>query len=196
MCIRDRYEQSIGFMRVIDGNNIMDETSIHPESYAVASKLLEDIGYTAKDVGKEVLVRRLDGINLDEYSKKLGVDKYRLEDIIKCLKQPNRDFRDDFDKPLLKSDILKIEDLKVGMELSGTVRNVVDFGAFIDIGLHDDGLVHISKMTDKYIKHPSEVVSVGDIVTCYVDDISLKKNRVSLSSVSYTHLTLPTKLEV
>lgn len=99
-------------MRVIDGSNIMDETSIHPESYAVASKLLEDIGYTAKDVGKEVLVRRLDGINLDEYSKKLGVDKYTLEDIIKCLKQPNRDFRDDFEKPILKSDILKIEDLK------------------------------------------------------------------------------------
>ena len=178
------YEQSIGFMRVIDGNNIMDETSIHPESYAVASKLLEDIGYTAKDVGKEVLVRRLDGINLDEYSKKLGVDKYTLEDIIKCLKQPNRDFRDDFEKPILKSDILKIEDLKEGMELFGTVRNVVDFGAFVDIGLHDDALVHISKLTDKYIKHPSEVVAVGDIVTCYVEKIDLAKNRVSLSLIN------------
>ena len=178
------YEQSIGFMRVIDGNNIMDETSIHPESYAVASKLLEDIGYTAKDVGKEELVKRLDGINLDEYSKKLGVDKYTLEDIIKCLKQPNRDFRDDFEKPILKSDILKIEDLKEGMELFGTVRNVVDFGAFVDIGLHDDALVHISKLTDKYIKHPSEVVTVGDIVTCYVEKIDLAKNRVSLSLIN------------
>ena len=178
------YEQSIGFMRVIDGNNIMDETSIHPESYAVASKLLEDIGYTAKDVGKEELVKKLDGINLDEYSKKLGVDKYTLEDIIKCLKQPNRDFRDDFEKPILKSDILKIEDLKEGMELFGTVRNVVDFGAFVDIGLHDDALVHISKLTDKYIKHPSEVVAVGDIVTCYVEKIDLAKNRVSLSLIN------------
>ena len=178
------YEQSIGFMRVIDGNNIMDETSIHPESYAVASKLLEDIGYTAKDVGKEELVKMLDGINLDEYSKKLGVDKYTLEDIIKCLKQPNRDFRDDFEKPILKSDILKIEDLKEGMELFGTVRNVVDFGAFVDIGLHDDALVHISKLTDKYIKHPSEVVTVGDIVTCYVEKIDLAKNRVSLSLIN------------
>ena len=111
-------------------------------------------------------------------------DIYTIEDIVKCLKQPNRDFRDDFEKPLLKSDILKIEDLKVGMELFGTVRNVVDFGAFIDIGLHDDGLVHISKMTDKYIKHPSEIVSVGDIVTCYVDDISLEKGRVSLSLIN------------
>ena len=178
------YEQSIGFMRVIDGNNIMDETSIHPESYVVASKLLEDIGYTAKDVGKEELVKRLDGINLDEYSKKLGVDKYTLEDIIKCLKQPNRDFRDDFEKPILKSDILRIEDLKEGMELFGTVRNVVDFGAFVDIGLHDDALVHISKLTDKYIKHPSEVVTVGDIVTCYVEKIDLAKNRVSLSLIN------------
>ena len=178
------YEQSIGFMRVIDGNNIMDETSIHPESYAVASKLLEDIGYTAKDVGKEELVKRFDGINLDEYSKKLGVDKYTLEDIIKCLKQPNRDFRDDFEKPILKSDILKIEDLKERMELFGTVRNVVDFGAFVDIGLHDDALVHISKLTDKYIKHPSEVVTVGDIVTCYVEKIDLAKNRVSLSLIN------------
>ena len=178
------YEQSIGFMRVIDGNNIMDETSIHPESYVVASKLLEDIGYTTKDVGKEELVKRLDGINLDEYSKKLGVDKYTLEDIIKCLKQPNRDFRDDFEKPILKSDILRIEDLKEGMELFGTVRNVVDFGAFVDIGLHDDALVHISKLTDKYIKHPSEVVTVGDIVTCYVEKIDLAKNRVSLSLIN------------
>ena len=178
------YEQSIGFMRVIDGNNIMDETSIHPESYAVASKLLEDIGYTAKDVGKEELVKKLDGINLDEYSKKLGVDKYTLEDIVKCLKQPNRDFRDDFEKPILKSDILRIEDLKEGMELFGTVRNVVDFGAFVDIGLHDDALVHISKLTDKYIKHPSEVVAVGDIVTCYVEKIDLAKNRVSLSLIN------------
>ena len=178
------YEQSIGFMRVIDGNNIMDETSIHPESYMAASKLLEEIGYTVKDVGKVELVKKLDSINLEEYAQRLGIDKYTLEDIIKCLKQPNRDFRDDFEKPILKSDILKIEDLKEGMELFGTVRNVVDFGAFVDIGLHDDALVHISKLTDKYIKHPSEVVAVGDIVTCYVEKIDLTKNRVSLSLIN------------
>jgi len=114
----------------------------------------------------------------------LKTDKYTVEDIIKCLEKPNRDFRDDFEKPILKSDILKLEDLKVGMELQGTVRNVVDFGVFIDIGLHEDGLAHISKLTDKYIKHPMEVVSVGDIVTCYVDGISTEKGKVSLSLIN------------
>lgn len=178
------YEQSIGFMRIIDGTNPMDVTSIHPESYGTASKLLDMYGFGINDLGSKKLNDVLGAINIKEVSEKLGTDIYTLEDIIKCFSKPNRDFRDDFDKPLLKSDILKIEDLKVGMELYGTVRNVVDFGAFIDIGLHDDGLVHISKMTDKYIKHPSEVVSVGDIVTCYVDDISLKKNRVSLSLIN------------
>ena len=178
------YQQSIGFMRVIDGDNIMDETSIHPESYDIASKLLNDIGFDICDVGSDKLSKKLDDFDVSLYAAKNGIDIYTIEDIVKCLKQPNRDFRDDFEKPLLKSDILKIEDLKVGMELFGTVRNVVDFGAFIDIGLHDDGLVHISKMTDKYIKHPSEIVSVGDIVTCYVDDISLEKGRVSLSLIN------------
>lgn len=178
------YEQSIGFMRVIDGDNVMDETSIHPESYGVAIKVLNDLSCTVKDIGKEELSKKLDSINIESYSKELGVDKYTLEDIIKCLKQPNRDFRDDFEKPILKSDVLNIEDLKENMELSGTVRNVVDFGAFIDIGLHDDALVHISKLTDKYIKHPSEVVSVGDIVTCYVEKIDLAKKRVSLSLIN------------
>ena len=178
------YEQSIGFMRVIDGDNVMDETPIHPESYGVAIKVLNDLSCTVKDIGKEELSKKLDSINIESYSKELGVDKYTLEDIIKCLKQPNRDFRDDFEKPILKSDVLNIEDLKENMELSGTVRNVVDFGAFIDIGLHDDALVHISKLTDKYIKHPSEVVSVGNIVTCYVEKIDLAKKRVSLSLIN------------
>ena len=178
------YEQSIGFMRIIDGTNPMDVTSIHPESYGTASKLLDMYGFGINDLGSKKLNDVLGAINIKEVSEKLGTDIYTLEDIIKCFSKTNRDFRDDFEKPILKSDILKIEDLKEGMELFGTVRNVVDFGAFIDIGLHDDGLVHISKMTDKYIKHPSEVVSVGDIVTCYVDDISLKKNRVSLSLIN------------
>ena len=117
-------------------------------------------------------------------NSKLDVDKYTLEDIVKCLKQPNRDFRDDFTKPLLKSNILKIEDLKRGMELEGTVRNVVDFGVFIDIGLHDDGLAHISKLTKEYIKHPLDIVNVGDIVTCYVDDVNLDKQKVSLTLIN------------
>ena len=116
-------------------------------------------------------------------AKKLGTDSYTLEDIIESLLKPNRDPRDDMPKPLLKSDILTLDDLKVGMKLQGTVRNVVDFGAFIDIGLKNDGLVHISKMTDQYIKHPKEVVSVGDIVDCYVDEIFKDKKKVSLSLI-------------
>ena len=175
------YEQSIGFMRVIDGDNIMDITPIHPESYEVATNLLKNVGCSSSDIGSTKLINSLDNISIDNYSKENNIDKYTIEDIIECFKKPNRDFRDDFEKPILKSNILKIEDLTIGMELSGTVRNVVDFGAFIDIGLHDDGLVHISKITDKYIKHPSEVLSVGDIVTCYVESIDLVKSRVSLT---------------
>ena len=178
------YEQSIGFMRIIDGSNPMDVTSIHPESYNISLKLLNMYEFNVTDLGSKKLNDILNNVDINSVSSSLGTDIYTLQDIIKCLSKPNRDFRDDFDKPLLKSDVLKIEDLKVGMELSGTVRNVVDFGAFIDIGLHDDGLVHISKMTDKFIKHPSEIVAVGDIVTCYVDDISLERNRVSLSLIN------------
>ena len=177
------YEQSIGFMRVLDGSNPLDKTSIHPESYAKTTKLLESIGMNYDSLGTEELISKLDNINIDDYSKKLDIDIYTLEDIINSLKKPNRDPRDDFDKPILKSDVLHIEDLKKGMELEGTVRNVVDFGAFIDIGIKNDGLVHISKITDRYIKHPSEVLSVGDIVTCYVDEVFLDKGKVALSLI-------------
>ena len=177
------YEQSIGFMRVIDGDNILDKTSIHPESYDATMRLLSYLKLTVNDIGSDILVNKLNELNLEEYVKNNNIDTYTLEDIIKCLKQPNRDFRDDFPKPLLKSNILKIEDLKRGMELEGTVRNVVDFGVFIDIGLHDDGLAHISKLTKDYIKHPMEVVNVGDIVKCYVYDINLDKQKVSLSLI-------------
>lgn len=175
------YEQSIGFMRVIDGSNIMDVTPIHPESYALANKLLNDLGFSSKDIGSDKLNNSLNSVNIDLFSEKNNTDRYTVEDIIKCLKQPNRDFRDDFEKPILKSNILKLEDLSIGMELQGTVRNVVDFGAFIDIGLHEDGLVHISKLTNSYVKHPMDVVAVGDIVTCYVDSINMDKGKVSLS---------------
>lgn len=178
------YEQSIGFMRVIDGDNPMDVTPIHPESYDVANNLLKSLGYDVKDIGSSALVKRLNELNIEKTAEELGTDKYTIEDIIKSLEKPNRDFRDDFEKPILKSDILKIEDLREGMELMGTVRNVVDFGVFIDIGLHEDGLAHISKLTDKYIKHPMEVVSVGDIVTCYVDKIYMDKGKVSLSLIN------------
>lgn len=174
------YEQSIGFLRVTEGDNMLDVTSIHPESYDLTLKLLDELNLSLKDMGTENFNSKLN-IDLVDYAKLLNTDKYTLEDIIECLKKPNRDPRDSMPKPLLKSDILHIEDLKVGMKLQGTVRNVVDFGVFIDIGLKNDGLAHISKLTDKYIKHPMEVVSVGDIVDCYVSEINLEKNKVSLS---------------
>ncbi len=175
------YIQSIGFLRITDGENILDSTSIHPESYSVALNLLNELGMNMNDIGSKELIEKLDKINLEEFKDKLKTDIYTLEDIVKSLKSPNRDPRDEMPQPILKSDILELKDLKVGMKLQGTVRNVVDFGAFIDIGLHEDGLVHISKITDKYIKHPSEVLNIGDIVDCYIDEIKLDKNKVSLS---------------
>ena len=175
------YQQAIGFMRVLDGKNKLDVTSIHPESYDKALNLLNELNLTLDDIGSEILINKLNLIDINEYSNKLDIDIYTLEDIINSLKKPNHDPRDELDKPLLKSDVLDIKDLKKGMELQGTVRNVVDFGAFIDIGLHNDGLVHISKITDRFIKHPSEELSVGDIVTCYVDEIYPEKEKVSLS---------------
>lgn len=177
------YEQAIGFLRITDGDNVLDSTGIHPESYDVAINLLDKLGMSLVDVGSEKLINKLNEINVDEYKDLLGTDIYTLEDVIDSLKKPNRDPRDDMPQPILKSDVLELKDLKVGMKLQGTVRNVVDFGAFVDIGLHEDGLVHISKITDKYIKHPSEVLSVGDIIDCYVEEIKLDKNKVSLSMI-------------
>jgi uncharacterized protein len=177
------YEQAIGFIRVVDGINPLDKTSIHPESYDVTNRLLKLLSLTVDEIGTDKMAEKLESLNIEDYSKKLDVDIYTLEDIVKSLSQPNRDPREEFDKPLLKSDILKIEDLKKGMKLQGTVRNVVDFGVFIDIGLKNDGLAHISKLTNKYIKHPLEVVSVGDIVDCYVEDIFIDKKKVSLSLI-------------
>ena len=177
------YEQSIGFMRVIDGDNPLDKTNIHTESYDKALKLLKYINMTTDDLGTKELIKKLSEIDTTKVSKELDIDLYTLNDIIDSLSRPNRDFRDDYEMPLLKSDILTIDNLKLGMKLEGTVRNVVDFGAFIDIGLHGYGLVHISKITNKFIKHPSEVLSVGDIVTCYVIDINKEKEKVSLSLI-------------
>jgi protein Tex len=175
------YEQAIGFLRITEGTNVLDATAIHPESYDIALKLLHELNFDLKDVGSEALITKLKELDLNTYKDKLNTDIYTLEDIVASLMKPNRDPRDNMPQPLLKSDILDINDLKVGMQLEGTVRNVVDFGAFVDIGLHNDGLVHISNMTDKYIKHPSEILSVGDIVTVYVKEIFLDKKKVALS---------------
>ena len=177
------YEQSIGFMRVVDGDNPLDKTSIHTESYDVTLKLLNELNLSVNDIGTNKIKEVLSNIDINDYSKKLNIDTYTLTDIVNALTNPLRDPRDDMPKPVLRSDILKLEDLTVGMKLQGTVRNVVDFGAFIDIGLKNDGLVHISKMSNDYIKHPSEVVSVGDIVDVYVDEIHLDKKKVSLSLI-------------
>ena len=171
------YEQAIGFLRITEGSNILDETGIHPESYDITLKLLKELNLSLNDIGSENIKNKLNNINIEEYAKKLNTDTYTLEDIIKSLISPNRDPRDEMPQPMLKSDVLSIDDLHVGMKLQGTVRNVIDFGAFVDIGLHDDGLVHISKMSDKYIKHPSEILSVGDIIDVYVDKIDKEKEK-------------------
>jgi len=173
------FEQSIGFMRIIDGVNPLDKTSIHPESYDITLKLLDSIGCTKEDIGTDKLKTKLE--NFDVSKCDLEVDSYTLEDIIDSLTKPNRDPRDEMPKPILKSDVLHVEDLKIGDKLQGTVRNVVDFGLFIDIGLHNDGLAHISKLSKEYIKHPSELFSVGDIIECYVIDIKKEQEKVSLS---------------
>ena len=178
------YEQAIGFLRIMNGDNILDKTSIHPESYEVTLKLLKELNLNIKDIGKEEFISKLSNINIEDYSRKLCIDVYTLGDIISSLIKPSRDPRDDMPKPVLKSDVLDIKDLKKGMRLEGTVRNVVDFGAFIDIGLHNDGLVHISKISKEYIEHPSEVLNVGDIVECYVIDIFPEKEKVSLSLIA------------
>lgn len=175
------YEQAIGFLRVLEGDSVFDMTDIHPESYAIAYALLDKFSIKEEEIGSSNIKDKLASICIEDCAKELNTDVYTLKDILASLEKPNRDPRDEMPQPLLKSDILDISDLKVGMQLEGTVRNVIDFGAFVDIGLHDDGLIHISKMTTKYIKHPSEIVSVGDIIPCYVYAIDLEKHKVSLS---------------
>lgn len=179
----DTYEQAIGFLRIIDGSNVLDLTGIHPESYNITLNLLKELNLTIDDIGTNQLIAAFKDFDINKYKDILKTDIYTLEDIVKSLIKPNRDPRDEMVKPLLRSDILHIEDLTIGMKLQGTVRNVVDFGVFIDIGLKNDGLAHISKLTNRYIKHPMEVVSVGDIVDCYVEDIHIDKNKVSLSLI-------------
>ena len=173
------YEQAIGFMRVEGGSNIFDTTDIHPESYDIAKKVMEILNINAEKIGK--CSDKLKDINAKNIASKLGTDEYTIDTILKSFAKAHRDPRDEMEKPILKSDILEIKDLKIGDKLEGTVRNVVDFGAFVDIGLHNDGLIHISKMSKNYIKHPSEVLKVGDIISVYVIGIDKEKEKVQLS---------------
>ncbi len=178
------FEQCAGFLRIPESKNPLDATAVHPESYKAAELLLTLCGYTLKDVAAGnigQLRERVDSIGIEEAAKRLEIGVPTLEDIIKELLRPGRDPRDELPKPLLRSDIMDMKDLKPGMELKGTVRNVIDFGAFIDIGVHQDGLVHISRITDRFIKHPSEVLTVGDIVTVWVLDVDTKRGRISLT---------------
>ena len=177
------YEQSVGFLRIVDGDNPLDKTGIHPESYKETETLLTSLNLTKNDIGTDKLKEKLKDFDINKYCEELKIDKYTLTDIVEDLEKPNRDPRDNMPKPVLRSDVLTLDDLSIGMKLQGTVRNVVDFGAFIDIGLHNDGLVHISKITNRYIKHPSEVLSVGDIIDCYVLDINKEKQKVSLTLI-------------
>ena len=176
------FEQCAGFMRITGGKNPLDATAVHPESYDAAKKLLEKLGYDTNDIAAGTLKDIHKSIqDIKALSKELGIGEMTLEDIIKELEKPGRDPREDMPRPILKSDVLEMKDLKPGMQLKGTVRNVIDFGAFVDIGVHQDGLVHISQMTDRYIKHPLEVVSVGDIVDVEVLSVDEKKGRIALT---------------
>ncbi|MCI9063573.1 MAG: S1 RNA-binding domain-containing protein, partial [Clostridia bacterium] len=179
------FEQCAGFLRITDGDNPLEITAVHPESYEVTEKLLNNIGFKKedlKDKGKVNEIReKLKSVNVSNTAKDLDVGEMTLKDIIDELSKPGRDPRDEMPKPILRQDILKFEDLKEGMILNGTVRNVIDFGAFVDIGVKYDGLVHISEMSERYIKNPSEVVSVGDIVKVKVIKIDTERKKVGLS---------------
>ena len=175
------YEQAIGFLRIMDGSNPLDETAIHPDNYKDAMNILDKLKMKVEDIGSEKIIYELDTVDIDTLQKELNIDKYTFYDIIDALKKPHRDPREDAPLPILKSDVLTIDDVKMGMELTGTVRNVVDFGIFIDVGLHNDGLAHISKLSKDYVMHPSKLFKVGDIVTCYVIGIDKKNEKISLS---------------
>ncbi|WP_062240166.1 Tex family protein [Fictibacillus sp. FJAT-27399] len=175
------YEQCIGFLRIPDGKNPLDQTAIHPESYKETLQLLKEIGSELQEIGSDDLKSKLKTIDIKSMAAKLTIGEPTLQDIIDGLLRPNRDVREELSKPLLKTDVLKLEDLEKGMELEGTVRNVVDFGAFVDIGVKQDGLVHISKLAKRFVKHPMDVVSVGQVVTVWVDSVDLAKGRVALT---------------
>ncbi|HGH0787496.1 TPA: Tex family protein [Staphylococcus pseudintermedius] len=177
------FEQSIGFLRIVNGKEPLDNTAIHPESYDATYQLLESLELKITDIGTSVLAKVLSTLDIASYARKLNIGVPTLEDIVKSLIAPNRDPRDDYETPELKSDVLSIEDLSKGMKLNGTVRNVVDFGAFVDIGIKQDGLVHISKLAKKFIKHPMDIVSVGDIVEVWIENIDENKGKVALTMI-------------
>ncbi len=178
------YEQAIGFLRIVDAKNPLDATGIHPESYALAEQILQIANLTKQDVGTEKAEQAISDLSIAQLSAELNVGEVTVKDLVDTLMKPTRDPRDAFPQPLLKTDVLQMEDLKVGMELQGTVRNVVDFGAFIDIGVKQDGLVHISKLQKRRIKHPLEVVALGDIVTVWVEKVEVGKGRISLTMLA------------
>ena len=175
------FEQCAGFLKIRDGKEPLDYTSVHPESYAPAKKLLEKYGFTTKDIlsGQVKLSKEIR--DYKNVAEEIGTDEITLKDMIGEMEKPGRDPRDEMPKPILKSDVLDFDDLKEGMELKGTVRNVIDFGAFVDIGVHQDGLVHISEMSDKFIKHPLDVVSVGDVIKVRVLSVDKKRKRIQLT---------------
>ncbi|PCF47196.1 Tex family protein [Staphylococcus delphini] len=177
------FEQSIGFLRIVNGQEPLDNTAIHPESYDATYQLLESLELKITDIGTPVLAKALSTLDIASYATQLNIGVPTLEDIVKSLIAPNRDPRDDFETPELKSDVLSIEDLSKGMKLNGTVRNVVDFGAFVDIGIKQDGLVHISKLAKKFVKHPMDIVSVGDIVEVWIENIDENKGKVALTMI-------------
>lgn len=178
------YEQAIGFLRVPGGKNILDNTGIHPESYSIAKDILMTVHLSEKELGTEEAVEKLTRLSAEKLAESLSVGEETLADILAGLTQPGRDMRDEMPAPLLRTDVLSMEDLKPGMELTGTVRNVIDFDAFVDIGVKQDGLVHISKLSKKFVKHPTDVVSVGDIVTVWIEQVDTKKGRISLTMLS------------
>jgi uncharacterized protein len=175
------FEQAIGFLRIPNSDEVLDMTSVHPESYNTAKAIMKKLNITADMLGKDIIKLLVQQVDRRKLQDELKVDKYTLDDILDAFIAPLRDPREQFAQPLLRSDILKIDDLSVGMELEGTVRNVVDFGAFIDVGLKEDGLLHISKISKSYIKHPKDVLNVGDIVKVYVLNIDLTRGKVGLT---------------
>lgn len=184
------FEQCAGFLRIPGGENLLDNTAVHPESYPAAKALLDLCGFSLADAGKLAMAdlpRKLKEIGLETAAARCGVGLPTLLDIVEELQKPGRDPRDQLPPPLLRTDVLGIEDLKPGMQLTGVVRNVADFGAFVDIGVHQDGLVHISQLSDRFIRHPSEVVAVGDQISVSVLEVDIPKRRISLSAKTGGH---------
>ena len=178
------FEQAAGFLRITNGKDVLDQTEIHPESYDLALSILKEIGASRDEVGTATLRDRIQSVNPKALSDQLGAGLPTVEDILKSLAKPGRDPREDIQKPLLRTDVMSLEDLQVGMEFQGTVRNVIDFGAFVDIGVKQDGLVHISKLSNRYVKHPLDVVAVGDIVTVWIEQVDVNRGRISLTMLS------------